>query len=1254
MAGPGRSRGRGRGRFGISPGLRPVSEQSRLSIAEQLEEFQRSDETSYRFPPGLNNHDRAVVHAECRKYGFTSKSQGKGDSRQVTVSKPAASGQLAKDTFDLPVSPASLEVLQAYYERHLPKEEELTAIQQGGGVTSLGAADHQVHQQLGGRKRGTTTGAAHFSEQEVRRQHAAWQKAQQAPAVTAITSTRNSLPIAPYRSDILQAIASHQVVLVAGETGCGKTTQVPQFLLEDAWAAGRGCRIMCTQPRRISAISIAERVAAERGERCGTTVGYTIRLESKGGPASSLMFCTNGVLLRMLTQGEGLNDITHVIVDEIHERDRFADFLLILLRDLLPAHPNLRVVLMSATLHIELFSNYFGGCPVIEVPGFTHPVTDMYLEDVLRLIGYQDALLGQHNGGPGRRGPPGIQQPAPGKAAADIPKEQREAIESAIMQAFLHGSDEHFDFLLEMTGANSMDEADASGCVNVVHSSTGATALMAAAGKGRLADVAALLTAGADPLLRSRDGSSAQDWATKFGHADIAEFLGSHMEAAQASGHVEVSALAVSQYQASTDADEVDLALIEALLMYICGEGPYRRAEEQDAALGAVLIFLPGWDEIIRLKEQLENKQSALSGSKYSILPLHSMVPAAEQRKVFKRPPVGVRKIVLATNIAETAVTIDDIVCVINSGRHKEKSYDPYTNVSTLQATWISKASERQRRGRAGRCQQGVCFHLYSRVRSEGLADFQLPELQRSPLDELSLQVKLLESSGFNNTSIAEFLDKAVEPPPAVSVANAVRLLQDIGALEAPGERLTVLGRHLAALPLPPRIGKMLLYGVLFGCLDPILTISCCMAYRDPWVLPIEANARRAATAAKQALSDGAGGCSDHLALVRAYNAWTAERARGREYAYAAATFVSNGTMSMIDGMRMQLLGELTARGFVSSLEAASQNARDVGLVRSVMAAGFYPLVGRLLSKKLGKGQPPRKSAHILTAKEDKVKIHQSSVNCQLDAPQVPKGDPRPCPIMIFEEVTRTESVLAVRQCTAVNPHVLPLVAAELRLAQQLDSDSDSDDDRANGLPAGPAWDEEDEEGTGETTQVEVDGWLSLRVPTAALAPMLCLRQRLGACFAAKVTDPRGVLDESHAEALQTAATLFSLEAGGPENGASLDAMPMMQSFRGRGSFAPSHRGGGRSERGAEHQYGRGGRMHRADMRPRSVMLAGRGGRGRSQPDHQPHAAPVAFAPSDPFYDAPQLSHSPGGRGQGRGQRGGRQRGKGRHRGKGP
>lgn len=202
---------------------------------------------------------------------------------------------------------------------------------------------------------------------------------------------------------VLEAIANHQVVLIAGETGCGKTTQVPQFILEDALAQHQPVRIVCSQPRRLSAVSVATRVAAERGEEIGQHVGYRIRLEGKGSMRAPLRFVTNGVLVKMLTAASGsvhsaaeheaagaasgLRGVTHVIVDEVHERDKFADFALILLRAALKRHPQLRVVLMSATLQSELFAAYFGGCPVLQVPGRTYPVQEYFLEDVLHLTG---------------------------------------------------------------------------------------------------------------------------------------------------------------------------------------------------------------------------------------------------------------------------------------------------------------------------------------------------------------------------------------------------------------------------------------------------------------------------------------------------------------------------------------------------------------------------------------------------------------------------------------------------------------------------------------------------------------------------------------------------------------------------------------------------------------------------------------------------------------------------------------------------
>jgi len=312
----------------------------------------------------------------------------------------------------------------------------------------------------------------------------------------------------------------------------------------------------------------------------------------------------------------------------------------------------------------------------------------------------------------------------------------------------------------------------------------------------------------------------------------------------------EQSAVSLSAYQLAADPDEVDLDLTAALLHWIVAT----RAEEVKRESGgvgpdgAVLVFLPGWHEISQLRDMLD--LDPRFGKDVLVLPLHSMVPPAEQKRVFKRPPAGVKKIVLATNIAETAVTIDDVVFVVDSGRLKEKSYDPHTGVSTLQATWISRASAQQRRGRAGRVRPGECYRLYSSARMASFADFQLPEMQRSPLEELCLQVRMLAEAsslggdrggaaaavGTGEGSTAAFLALAPEPPVPRAIKHAVTLLQNIGALKE-DESLTRLGRHLGEMPVHPRVGKMLLYATLLGVLDPVLTVACAAAYRSPFVV---------------------------------------------------------------------------------------------------------------------------------------------------------------------------------------------------------------------------------------------------------------------------------------------------------------------------------------------------------------------------------------------------------------------------------
>jgi len=293
------------------------------------------------------------------------------------------------------------------------------------------------------------------------------------------------------------------------------------------------------------------------------------------------------------------------------------------------------------------------------------------------------------------------------------------------------------------------------------------------------------------------------------------------------------------------------------------------------------------------------------------ILPLHSTVPPEEQRLVFQRPPTGVHKIVLATNIAETAITIDDVGFVIDSGRMKENRYDPLRRMASLEDVLVSRANARQRRGRAGRVRPGAAIHLITSHRLNVVADpQQAPEVQRVPLEQLVLRIKALKYPG----TVAEVCARLLQPPSPDAVRHAVSELVGIEALEVINgkESLTPLGVHLSTLPVDVRIGKLLLLGAIFGVTDECLTIAGVLSYRSPFLSPFDR--REESDDAHQQFNRWQ---SDHLAALAAYSEWDSMGRSERRYSWARANFLGVKTLQMIASLKRQLLELLSEGGFV-------------------------------------------------------------------------------------------------------------------------------------------------------------------------------------------------------------------------------------------------------------------------------------------------------------------------------------------------
>ncbi|XP_026683360.1 ATP-dependent RNA helicase DHX36-like [Diaphorina citri] len=388
---------------------------------------------------------------------------------------------------------------------------------------------------------------------------------------------------------------------------------------------------------------------------------------------------------------------------------------------------------------------------------------------------------------------------------------------------------------------------------------------------------------------------------------------------------------------------------------------------------GAILVFLPGWDTINSLHRSM-CQSSFFNSSRFQIIPLHSMLPTVSQKSIFNTPPEGVRKIVLATNIAETSITIDDIVYVVDCGKTKMSNFDVKDNIATLKPEWISLANAKQRRGRAGRVQEGVCYHLYSRAREQTFQDYPLPEIQRTRLDEVVLKAKMLQLG-----KIAPFLQKLLDPPDPASVQLSLKLLRLIDALDD-DEHLTPLGYHLAKLPLDPQIGKMLLMASIFSCVDPVFTVAASLGFKDAFYCPM--NMEKDVDKQKNILAQGAK--SDYVVLINAMQGW--EQALEHNYAhdYCRENFLTNNTLLLLRDMKDQFSRTMHEMNFISSRDPKNKesnlNSDNHALVNAVIASGLYPNIG-VIKRTRWNNKMNKHFSSIITPDDGKVCIHPKSVN---------------------------------------------------------------------------------------------------------------------------------------------------------------------------------------------------------------------------------------------------------------------------------
>ncbi|WIA09143.1 hypothetical protein OEZ85_008554 [Tetradesmus obliquus] len=595
-----------------------------------------------------------------------------------------------------------------------------------------------------------------------------------------ILSKRTGLPVWQAKDDFVNMINSHQTTILVGETGSGKTTQIAQFIAEAGYAQDRKL-IACTQPRRVAAMSVARRVAEEMDVELGEEVGYSIRFEECSSNKTIIKFLTDGMLLREAMSDPLMERYSVIILDEAHERTLATDVLFGLLKEVLVARPDLKLVVMSATLEAEKFQGYFLDAPLMKVPGRLHPVEIFYTQEPER--------------------------------------------------------------------------------------------------------------------------------------------------------------------------DYLEAAIRTVVQIHAC-EPP-----------GDVLVFLTGEEEIEDACRKITKEVSQM-GSKVGpvkVLPLYSTLPPQQQQRIFEpAPPPAVaggpegRKIVVSTNIAETSLTIDGIVYVIDPGFAKQKVYNPRIRVESLLVSPISRASAHQRSGRAGRTRPGKCFRLYTE--SSFKADLQeqtYPEILRSNLGNVVLQLKKL---GIDDLVHFDFMD----PPAPETLMRALELLNYLGAIDDDGN-LTEVGTTMAEFPLDPQLAKMMVASPQFGCSNEVVSVAAMLSVPNVFTRPKEAAKAADEAKARFAHIDG-----DHLTLLNVYHAW---KANGEDGQWAYDNFLNQRSLKAADSVRNQL-ARICTRLNVRMVSTPFEDKAYYTNIRKAITAGYFMQVSHL-----------ERQGNYLTAKDNQV-VHLHPSTC--------------------------------------------------------------------------------------------------------------------------------------------------------------------------------------------------------------------------------------------------------------------------------